>query len=72
MLNDSSWGKDGDMPDPESGDLTICLYCGEMLMFDDDLCPTIKPTVEELKQGDVEQLKLVRQLQRFYVENLKH
>ena len=72
MLTASSWGKDGDMPDPVPGDLTICLYCGEMLMFDDDLCPTLKASAEDLKDGDKEQLALVEELQRLYTERLKH
>lgn len=72
ILSASSWAMEADMPDPEPGDLTICLYCGELLMFDDDRCPTLKPTAEELKQGNAEQLKLSRQLQRLYTDRLKH
>lgn len=72
MLDASSWAMEADMPAPEPGDLTICLYCGELLMFDDDRCPTLKPTAEELKQGNPEQMKLSQQLQARYTAMKKH
>jgi len=73
MLDAASMaGMDAEPVEPRPGDITICLYCGQMLMFDDDACPTLKPTDEQLKQCDDEQLALALRLRHFYSARAKH
>lgn len=42
-------GATGDAPKPEPGDFTICLYCAEPALFDEDL-QLRAPTGEETEQ----------------------
>lgn len=58
--------------EPVPGDVTMCLYCGQMLMFDIDGCPTLKATEEALEACSQEELALGKKLHEFHTKKMKH
>ena len=59
---DAASAVDGEDLTPEPGDITICLYCGEWMMFDDDTLPTLKPSAAEMRQAPAELLLAAERL----------
>lgn len=55
---------------PVQGDLTICLYCGEILMFDVDM--NLKsPTPEEIVEADLLELSRAQRIVREYQQHIR-
>ena len=68
-----SWcNEDAVMIEPSPGDVTMCLYCGQMLMFDIEGRPTLKATEEALDDCSQEELALGKKLAEFFTKRRKH
>lgn len=69
---DAASAVDGEDVAPKPGDISVCLYCGEWLMFDDDTLPTLKPTEEEMKQASAALLVEAREMRARWNARMKH
>lgn len=57
---------------PKPGDLSVCLYCGTWLVFDDAGLPVLIPTDEEMEQAEPELLAEANELRQLWNERQKH
>jgi len=60
-LLDAATGKTGTRPKP--GDLTLCIKCGEILIFEDDMFLKVAPA-QVLESLSREKYEYVRRIQR--------
>lgn len=58
--------------EPSPGDISICLYCGEWLMFDDSTLPTLKPSEDDMKQASAAMLREALALRVKWEARVKH
>ena len=61
---DAAISASGEHVMPESGDVTICVYCGVLLEYTDQLLVSILPseTLEDMDEEDLEQLLRIQQV----------
>lgn len=69
-LNRVSIPGDEDVPDPNPGDATVCLYCSHLMVFDDNLVlrPPNDAEMEDLagRPDILEAMQFVSEYQRRY------
>ena len=69
---DAASAVDGKDVAPTPGDISVCLYCGEWLMFDDDTLPTLTPTEADLKEASAALLAEAREMREKWNAMKKH
>ncbi len=64
----------GDDPElaPTPGDLSMCMYCGVWLLFDEHLLPSIKATELDARMAPIELRREAERIRALYVERLTH
>jgi len=66
-LLDAATAIDGEGNSPRTGDLSVCLYCGEIIEFGDDM-ELIKADIDSIVQADFLELQKAQKLVRAWSE----
>lgn len=67
----ASTAADGSDRLPEPGDFTMCVYCGTILIFDDELRQRL-PTSDELDDLSPEMLERMRRASYLFLNRTHH